>query len=316
MGLRPTPTIKKMNKPNQHTFTPEQIGAYYDGQLAETERLELEQHLKQCPACQAVLTELSLVDSSVQKAEGVSAPDGYFQTFGSAVANRIAQQKLAPQKEVKRFSWGWITAAAALASLGLVLISGNLTKPRLYRAVPEEQRTVLSQVPARSQTPIADESKDQTPAQSSKSREAVPELNLAAAPAEDASEETPAQQSRKMEAAPEMNMAEVAMDKESPAAAPAKRAMSMDLATSHSPQAVGSAGTADKKDLAAKPAAVQSPVKLASAPAPAPVSPASSQANPSSVETVTVIEICLPNGDTDCPEPKIRSAIQINLGGI
>ena len=252
----------------------------------------------------------------MQKAEGVSAPDGYFQTFGSAVANRIARQKLAPQKEIKRFSWGWITAAAALASLGLVLVSGDLTKPRLYRSVPEEQRTVLLEAPAISQPTPADEAKDQAPAQSSKSLENAPELNLARAPAEEASEETPARQSRKMEAAPETKLADVSMEKEAPAAALAKRAKSMDLAASISSQAVGSAGTADKKDLAAKPAAVQSPVKLASAPAPAPVSPASSQASPSSVETVTVIEICLPNGDTDCPEPKIRSAIQINLGGI
>ncbi len=282
-----------MNRSDTHTFTPEQIGAYYDGQLAEAERLELEQHLKQCSACQAVLTELSLVDSSVQKAEGVSTPEGYSQTFGSAVANRIAQQKLAPQKETKKFSWGWITAAAALASLGLVLVSGDLTKPRLYRSVPEEQKAVLSQAQEASPAPVEEKMKDQAPVQSSKSLDAPPELNLAEAPAEEAREETPAQETRKMETAPEM-----------------------ELAASISSQAVGSAGTADKKDLAAKPAAVQSPVKLASAPAPAPVSPASSQASPSSVETVTVIEICLPNGDTDCPEPKIRSAIQINLGGI
>ncbi|MDO9391773.1 MAG: zf-HC2 domain-containing protein [bacterium] len=305
-----------MKKSDQHKFTPEQIGAYYDGQLTETERREVEQHLKQCAACQAVLTELTLMDQAVQKAELVSAPEGYFQTFGSAVANRIARQKLAPQKETKRFSWGWITAAAALASLAIVLVSGDLTKPRLYRSVPEEQRTVLLEAPAISQPTPADEAKDQAPAQSSKSLEASPELNLAEAPAEETGEETPAQETRKMEAAPEMELADVSMEKEAPAAAPAKRARSMGLAASRSPQAVGSAGIADKKDLAAKPAAVQAPVKPASTPAPAPVSQTSSQASPSSVETVTVIEICLPDGNEDCPEPKVRSAIRINLDGI
>jgi len=305
-----------MKNKDTHTFTPEQIGAYYDGQLAETERREVEQHLKQCPACQAVLTELSLMDQAVQKAEHVSAPEGYFQTFGSAVANRIARQKLAPQKEAKRFSWGWVTAAAALASLAIVLVSGDLTKPRLYRSVPEEQRTVLLKAPAISQPTAADETKDQAPAQSSKSLEAAPELNLAEAPAEEASEETPAQETRKMEAAPEMDLAEVSMEKEVPSAAPAKRAKSMDLAASGSPRAVGSAGISDKKDLAAKPAAVQAPVKLVSAPVPAPVSLATSQASPSSVETVTVIEIYLPDGDGACPEPKVRSAIRIKFDGI
>jgi hypothetical protein len=281
------------------------------------------------------------VDSAVQKAEGVSAPDGYFQTFGSAVANRIARQKLAPQKEVKRFSWGWITAAAALASLAIVLVSGDLTKPRLYRAVPEEQKAALSQAPAMSQPPAADAAKDPAPAPSLKSLETAPELNLAEAPAEAAKDEAPAQETRKMEAASEMDLAEVSMEKEAPAAAPAKRAQQMeaapemnlakvsmekaaptaapaqkaklmDLASSRTIQPVGSAGMADKKDQAAKPAAVQTPVKLASAP----VSLMPSQAGPSSVESVTVIEICLPDDGKDCPEPQIRSAIQINLGGI
>jgi hypothetical protein len=305
-----------MKHTNQHTFTPEQIGAYYDGQLAETERREVEQHLKQCPACQAVLTELSLVDKAVEKAEGIKTPEGYFQTFGSAVANRIAQQQLAPQKETKRFSWGWITAAAALASLAIVLVSGDLTKPRLYRTIPEEQRTVLLEAPAISQPTPADEAKDQNRAQSSKSLETSPELNLAQAPAEEAKEETQAQETRKMEAAPEMELADVSMEKEAPAAAPAKRAMSMEMAASRSSQAVGSAGLADKKDQSAAPAAVRSPVKPDSTPAPDPVSPAASQASPSSVETVTVIEICLPDGNKDCPEPKVRSAIRINMDGI
>jgi len=300
-----------MKNKDTHTFTPEQIGAYYDGQLTETERREVEQHLKQCPACQAVLTELSLVDSAVQKAEGVSAPQGYFQTFGSAVANRIARQKLAPQKEAKRFSWGWITAAAALASLAIVLVSGDLTKPRLYRAAPADKNAVLPASPAGSEAPVVAQTVDQAPAQSSKSLEAAPELNLAEAPAEQARIEGPVQESRKMEAAPEMDMTEVAMDKESPAAAPAKRAKSMELAASSIPRAVGSAGIADKKDQAAKPAAVQAPVKLASAPAPVP-----SQASPSSVESVTVIEICLPDDGKDCPEPRVKAAIRINLDGI
>ncbi|MHB8158248.1 MAG: hypothetical protein ACYDEQ_12765, partial [Desulfocucumaceae bacterium] len=126
----------------------------------------------------------------------------------------------------------------------------------------------------------------------------------------------PAQETRKMEATPEMDLAEVSLEKEAPSAAPAKRARSMDLAASGSPRAVGSAGISDKKDLAAKPAAVQAPGKLVSAPVPAPVSLATSQASPSSVETVTVIEICLPDGNMDCPEPKVRSAIRINLDGI
>jgi len=308
-----------MKNNDTHKFTPEQIGAYFDGQLTETERLEVEQHLTQCPQCQAVLTGLTLMDQAVEKAEHVTAPEGYFQTFGSAVANRIARQKLAPQKQSKIFSWGWVTAAAALASLALMLVSGDLTKPRLYRAVPEEQKMVLSKIPARPEAPIADKTKDRAPAQSSKSIDVPPELTIAETPAEkEAPDMAPAQESRKMEAAPEMDMAEISMNKEAPAAAPAKRTLNMDLSASRSPQAVGSAGISDEKDRAVKPASVRSPVKLASAPvpAPAPVSPAASQASPSSVESVTVIEICLPDGDNDCPEPRIRSAIQISLGGI
>ncbi|MDP2808469.1 MAG: zf-HC2 domain-containing protein [bacterium] len=305
-----------MKNNDQHKFTPEQLGAYFDGQLPEPERKEIEQHLKQCRQCMELLTEMSLMEKAVEKAERVSAPEGYFQTFGSAVANRIARQKLAPQKEAKRFSWGWITATAALASLTIMLVSGDLTKPRLYRAVPEEQKTVLPEIPVSPEAPIAAEAKNQAPDQSSKSLEASPELNLAEAPAEAAKDETPAPPARKMEAAPEMDLAEVSLEKEVPAAAPAKRSMSMDLSSSRSPQAVGSAGISAKKDKAAKPAAVQSPVKLALAPAPAPVSMMPSQASPSSVESVTVIEICLPDGEKDCPEPRVRSAILISLDGI
>ncbi|MBI4727375.1 zf-HC2 domain-containing protein [candidate division TA06 bacterium] len=304
-----------MKKNDQHKFTPEQIGAYYDGQLTEPERRDIEQHIERCPLCRELLTDLNLMDKAIGKAEHISAPDGYFDTFGSAVANRIARQKLEPQKQAKRFNWGWITTAAALASLAIVLITGDLTKSRLYRSFTEKQKTVPSEAPVRSEAPIEAETKDQAPAQRSKSREASPELILAEVPAEkEARDEAPTKPARKMEAAPELNLSEVSLKQEAPAATPAKRAGK--TALPRSLQAVGSAGISDKKDKAAKSAAVQSPVKLASAPAPASVSLAPSQASPSSVESVTVIEICLPGDDKDCPEPQVKSAIQINLDGI
>lgn len=324
-----------MKHNNQHKFTPEQIGAYFDGQLSEPERIELEQHLKQCSACQAVLAELSLVDKAVQKAERVSAPDGYFETFGSAVANRIARQKLAPQKEVKRFNWGWITAAAALASLAIVLVSGDLTKINLYRAVPADKNAVLPASPVEQAAPMVAETKEQAPARMTKSIEAPPEMNLSEVPAIAAKDAAPVMESRKMESAPEMDLAEVSMDKEAPPAAQSKRAKSM-LASAGTSLGVASAGKqampapaapaamSPSKDVAVSPSS--KPKKqdkvlssgLASVPAPAqaPVSAALSQDSPSSVESITVIEICLPDGGNDCPEPKVTSAIRIRLGGI
>ena len=165
-----------MNRSDQHKYTPEQLGAYFDGQLTESERHEIERHVKTCPRCQAFLADLTLMDKAVERAERVAAPDGYFDTFGSAVANRIARQRLEPQKQAKRFNWGWVTAAAALASLGLILISGDLTKQHFQRPAPE------GYVPAPSEIPVDLKVKGEAPSEKAGSSRVPSEPVMAEAP--------------------------------------------------------------------------------------------------------------------------------------
>jgi hypothetical protein len=311
-----------MKNNDKHKFTPEQLGAYYDGQLGESERHEIEWHAKTCPHCQAFLADLALMDKAVTKAECVSAPDGYFQTFGSAVANRIARQKLAPRKLAQRFSWGWVTAAAALASLAIVLVSGDLNKPLVHHSAPKEPITILSE------NIVEQRTRDEVPAEKSKVLQVSPGSNQAEVPAEKAAgAEAQARPAETTEAAPEAVLPDNSLDRETPAAAPAKRAKDMEVSReSKAEMAEVSSGAG----LA--PAPAQAPDKRPAlpqiqVPAPAPAAaPAKTlgsslpaltvlEHRPAKVENVTVIVICLPDGQKDCPEPKATSAIRISLGG-
>jgi hypothetical protein len=350
-----------MKNNDQHKFTPEQLGAYYDGQLGESERHEIEWHVKTCPRCHAFLADLTLMDKAVERAENVSAPDGYFDTFGSAVANRIARQKLEPQKQDKRFGWGWVTAAAALASLTIILISGDLTKQRFQHPAPEGYVPAPTEIPADlkakdeapSEKPGSDKgslgsnpvdapqkikSNITAPGEQAKSMAPSPEPGLAEVPAEKATETgATAKAAETMAAPPQMTMSDISLDKEAPTATPAKRAKDKAAAREakfERPDDFIGAGLASAPAQA--PTQTQAPsVAQVQASAPAPVL-ARTQASasvpvraktptpptvtaleqsPAKVDNVTVIVICLPDGNMDCPEPKVTSAIRIRLSG-
>lgn len=120
-----------MRLKNKHPITPEELMAFWEDQLDPHRRRTVAEHLKICPECQTLLEGLQLAEQELARAEQVEAPEGYFDSFASRVANRIAGKRLAPARRPWLLRWGWLPAAAT-AALALVLIFSH----ELYRTPP------------------------------------------------------------------------------------------------------------------------------------------------------------------------------------
>lgn len=109
-----------------HIIPPEELMAYLDGQLNLVRRKVVEEHLKVCPECRSLLESLEMAEREVARAEQVEAPEGYFQTFASRVANRIAGREMAPRPRPWLLRWGWMPAAAAAAFAAVMILSHGI----------------------------------------------------------------------------------------------------------------------------------------------------------------------------------------------
>lgn len=124
-----------MSGDKKHIVTAEELMAFMDGQLDEARRKAVEGHLKTCLECRSLLESLELAEREATRAEKVEAPEGYFQTFASRVANRIAGQELSPSRRPWLLRWGWMPAAAAAAFAAIIVLShGFYEQPRTYEA--------------------------------------------------------------------------------------------------------------------------------------------------------------------------------------
>lgn len=110
-----------MNRDKKHIVAPEDLMAFMDGQMDGERRKAVEEHLKTCLECRSLLESLELAEREVARAERVEVPEGYFTTFASRVANRIARKGLAPARRPWLLRWGWVPAAAA-ASFAVVMV--------------------------------------------------------------------------------------------------------------------------------------------------------------------------------------------------
>ena len=91
----------------------EQLGAYYDGELAVGQRAVVEAHLAECEGCRKVVSELSALSEIIARAPVAQMP--------SAAMARVNQTwSRANDRGVLKIA-GWLTTAAAAVLVGAML---------------------------------------------------------------------------------------------------------------------------------------------------------------------------------------------------
>lgn len=94
----------------------ERLCAYLDGELPPGERTEVETHLAACPACTALLADMTAVDAAAASLPA-EAPEGYFDAFPSRVAARLGAASRTRARTRRLPAWTWAAAAALLLAL-------------------------------------------------------------------------------------------------------------------------------------------------------------------------------------------------------
>ncbi|MEW6721121.1 MAG: zf-HC2 domain-containing protein [Thermodesulfobacteriota bacterium] len=115
------------------------LAAYHDGELSSADRARVDEHLRGCAECSAVLDRLAGIDSSV----GVPDPGPeYWDRFNRRVMERLDAGKGAPA-EIVRPKRGWarrglpyFLPAAAAAALLLLVVRQTGVDPFSRTAVP------------------------------------------------------------------------------------------------------------------------------------------------------------------------------------
>ena len=107
------------------------LTAFHDGELPAADRARVEEHLRGCPDCAALLADLARVD----RAAGVPDPGpAYWDRFNARVMDRVERSADGPRAAVLRPKGGWVrqqlrylvpAAAAAALVVGIVRYSGT-----------------------------------------------------------------------------------------------------------------------------------------------------------------------------------------------
>ena len=106
------------------------LTAFHDGELPAADRARVEEHLRGCPECAALLADLARVD----RAAGVPDPGpAYWDRFNARVLDRVEREADGPRAAVLRPKGGWVrqqlrylvpAAAAAALVVGIVHYGG------------------------------------------------------------------------------------------------------------------------------------------------------------------------------------------------
>ena len=94
----------------------ERLCAYLDGELPPDERGEVEAHLAACPACAALLADMTAVDTAATSLPA-DPPEGYFEAFPSRVVARLGAASGASARTRRLPAWTWAAAAALLLAV-------------------------------------------------------------------------------------------------------------------------------------------------------------------------------------------------------
>jgi hypothetical protein len=122
------------------------LNAFHDGELPAAGRARVEEHLRGCPACAALLAGLARVD----RAAGVPDPGpAYWDRFNARVMDRVEREADGPGARVLRPKGGWmreqlrylVPAAAAAALVGVIVYYGGM-RPAAPPAVSKPAESV------------------------------------------------------------------------------------------------------------------------------------------------------------------------------
>jgi len=111
--------------------TQTQLTAFHDGELPAADRARVEEHLRGCPECGALLADLARVD----QAAGVPDPGpAYWDRFNARVMDRVGREADGPKVAVLRPKGGWmreqlrylVPAAAAAALVAVIVYYGGM----------------------------------------------------------------------------------------------------------------------------------------------------------------------------------------------
>ena len=134
----------------------DELSAFLDGELSAAERARIQEHLKACAACQALLADLQTVQASLQEMPKLAAPAGLAASISEAVrADQTAEKHRAvvmTEAAARRKSF-WhpgLPAVAALLVLGVLLF---WVLPGLAHA-PSQSAMLESQSPAAVAAPV------------------------------------------------------------------------------------------------------------------------------------------------------------------
>ena len=121
------------------------LTAFHDGELPAAERARVEEHLRGCPECVALLADLARVD----QAAGVPDPGpAYWDRFNARVMDRVEREADGPRVTVLRPKGGWmrqqlrylVPAAAAAALVVMVVRYGGMDSVAPTPAAPPPDR--------------------------------------------------------------------------------------------------------------------------------------------------------------------------------
>jgi anti-sigma factor RsiW len=109
------------------------LSAFHDGELPAADRARVEDHLRGCPECAALLADLARVD----RAAGVPDPGpAYWDRFNARVMDRVARGADGPGVRVLRPKGGWmreqlryLVPAAVAAALVVVIVHYGRMRP-------------------------------------------------------------------------------------------------------------------------------------------------------------------------------------------
>ena len=117
------------------------LTAFHDGELPADERARVEEHLRGCPECAALLADLARVD----RAAGVPDPGpAYWDRFNARVMDRVERGANVPGVRVLRPKGGWmreqlrylVPAAAAAALVVMIVYYGGMRPAAPTPAAP------------------------------------------------------------------------------------------------------------------------------------------------------------------------------------
>ncbi len=101
---------------------PEKLGRFFDGEVSETERTEIESHIRQCSFCASDLADLSSMRDQIAAAQTADPPTGLWESIeatldsAASVAHAVQLQQLSGPSNFRRFR----AAAGIAAAIGII----------------------------------------------------------------------------------------------------------------------------------------------------------------------------------------------------